>query len=631
MRLVLMGPPCVGKTSFKSLLFNWSAPKRHDSTALATRPIRAVERVAERNEGKIWDRVTGPDLLKMLSDAIRALEQQSDDSIFLESEATCTNLSSQLTSNVTINLSKDVEAIEESYSSPIDTAADDRTCSSSTSMLLATTSLSLDVDAKPSEKTTAISFVSQAMFNTSTFPSEITASIPIPTTLSSSEETIADTSNTTSSKLNTAFLPSEITASPIVPITHPQQSMLSTDPDSYSKQMVNILAEREVSEDLHKATWINILDSGGQPQFADVSRAFIHGNTINIICTNLRENLSDKPKFYYSLNGKLLNQPSELQMTNLQLIEHFVHSVAASKSMAVVGSNQSLTLRPFFMIVGTRYDKIRFLPFSESLHQKNAQILSSLSKFRDCLIFYNKSSEEVIFPVDNLCRLNREKISSSIRERIMSFQKDVGVSLPIPIRWYMFELRVKEEASENEHGMISLESCCTIGINFSMNEDDVIKSITYLHSMALFLYFRAILPNVIFTNPQYLLDMLSKLIRVSFVDLLNDILPEGQSLLPQMQREFRSNGVFEEPFLDKLCLPFVSSLFTKTHFLDLLQYLCIAAPFIARDSLKHYFIPVVLPPRQLTDNAKSVFMKVCDPMILIFQSNVVPQVSFLFH
>ena len=38
-----MGPPCVGKTSFKSFLFNWPAPRVHHSTALATRPVRAIE------------------------------------------------------------------------------------------------------------------------------------------------------------------------------------------------------------------------------------------------------------------------------------------------------------------------------------------------------------------------------------------------------------------------------------------------------------------------------------------------------------------------------------------------------------------------------------------------------------
>ena len=52
-------------------------------------------------------------------------------------------------------------------------------------------------------------------------------------------------------------------------------------------------------------------------------------------------------------------------------------------------------------------------------------------------------TKEVIFPVDNLCRLNRKKISSSIRERIMAFQNVVAVPIPIPVRWYMFELRGK--------------------------------------------------------------------------------------------------------------------------------------------------------------------------------------------
>ena len=84
--------------------------------------------------------------------------------------------------------------------------------------------------------------------------------------------------------LNTSSLPSDITASPIT-LSH--QSMLLTDPDSYTDEMVDVLVERGISENLHKAIWINILDSGGQPQFADVSRAFIRGKTINIICTNL--------------------------------------------------------------------------------------------------------------------------------------------------------------------------------------------------------------------------------------------------------------------------------------------------------------------------------------------------------
>ena len=312
-----MGPPCVGKTAFKSLLSNWPGPKVHHSTSLATRPVRAVERVAERSEGKIWDRVTG-------RDAICALEQQSDDvnDPTLENAATSTNVSSLSTSYITGYSSKEIKVV----------------------------------------------------------PSPIQF----------------------------------------------QQNMFSTDPDSYSNEMVNVLAEREISEDLHKATWAYFLDAGGQPQFTDVLRALNRGNTINTICANLKENPSDNPQFLFSINGELLNQPSELQMTSMQLIKHFMRSVAASKSMAIVDGNQKLLLQPRFMITGTYYGKTRLSQFFKFLHKKNAQILDSLSEFCDHFIFCNESPQKVIFPVDNLFRL---KISSSIHQFI-----DLLVGIEVKVR-----------------------------------------------------------------------------------------------------------------------------------------------------------------------------------------------------
>ena len=422
---------------------------------------------------------------------------------------------------------------------------------------------------------------------------------------------------------------SKSTGTRVVPVTITAKDTSPSKPRAsvrhYSKEMMDILEERSTSEGLHEATWINILDSGGQPQFADVSRAFIRGNTMNIICTKLTESLSDKPEFSYSLNGKLLNLPSELQMTNLQLIEHFVRSIVASKNAVVVQGNKRL---PLIMIVGTYYDKIKGLTFKsfESLRLKNEQLLSTLLEFRDHFIFYNNDPQQLIFPVDNLCWWSRKKMSSFFRECIMSCQKDIGITVPIPVRWYMFEMSLKEEASQQDHGMVSLDSCCSIGVNFNMNRDDVLESITYLHSMALFLYFPAVLPNIIFTNPQYLLDMLSVLISVSFVESLGDILQEGQSLLPDTLKTFRNKGVFDESFLDKLCLPFVSELFTKTELLKLLQYLCIIAPLSTSDSLNHFFMPVVLPPNQVMENIVAGFTSACDPMIIAFESKVVPQV-----
>ena len=555
-----MGPPCVGKTSFKSLLFKWPAPKFHDSTALATRPIRAIERVAECDEGKIWVKVTPQDLLKMLSDAILAIEKES----------AANNLS-------VLRLDDDVliESLEEN-------------------MALEEYDISINDSPDPA----------------------VNADIHLPSLEDQPVHTMLDIQDHTNSSPQN----NETTVSAIM-----KKSLHQPDTDHYSTEMVELLTKRKKSEDLHKATWINILDSGGQPQFADVSRAFVRGNTMNIICTKLTENLSDKPQFSYSLNGKLLSPPSELHMTNLQLIEHFVRSIVASKNAVIAKGNKRL---PLFMIIGTYYDKIKgfTLKSFESLRSKNNQLLSTLHEFRDHFLFYKDDPAKLIFPVDNLCRWKRKKISLYFRQLIMSYQKHIGITVPIPVRYYMFEMRLKEEASQEEHGIISLDSCHRIGGNLGMDYRDVVKSIKYLHSMVLFLFFPKVLPNVIFTNPQYLLDMLSALIRFSFVELLEDILPANHCLEGDVQRIFHEDGVFDSSLLAKLCLPFVASLFSEEKFLKLLQYLRIIAPLSTTETLKRYFMPVVLPPYQVTEEDTSLFTRSCDPMIITFETKVVPQV-----
>ena len=607
-----MGPPCVGKTSFKSLLFNWPAPIIHNSTALATRPIRAIERVANQTKTKIWERVTGLDLLNMLSDAIRALEQDSDNEDNQEELPKLQDVTDDIITTEYSLQPTNNESFMSHQLSKVQNTVLQEVCNSSAHNTIST--------ASPITKS-----VQQIEEDDSVLTPVL---INSPTPAISENERITDIkSEDITASLPNESVTHEVTSNDPSHIKSPPTPKL--DVDNYSADIIKVLGKRKTSEGLHKASWIHILDSGGQPQFADVSRAFLRCNSINIICTNLSEKLSDKPRFSYALDGKLLNQPSELQMTNLQLIEHFVRSVVASKNKVVVEGDQSVTTKPLFIIIGTNYDKISGIrmPFFESLRKKNAQILSSLHEFRDHFIFYKESSQELIYPVDNLCRLNRKKISASIRERVMSYMSEVGFTVPIPVSWYMFEIRVKEEASKEEHGMLSFESCCSIGDKFEMKTDDLLKAITYLHSMALFLYFPDVLPNVIFTNPQYLLDMLSSLIRVSFVDLLMEILPEGQSISPDTQRLLREDGVFEESLVDKLCLPFVSSLFMKSEFLELLQYLHIIGYVDSTDSMKRYFMPVVLPPCQAAERYISSFTTTCDPMIITFESEIVPQVS----
>ena len=533
-----MGPPNVGKTAFEALLFNWPAPKTHHSTAIASRPVRAIERITDIAEGKVWDVVDTKDILKMLSDAISNIRKEDQS----------TGVPSSDGSHHSVSKSPSLET-ESSVPGPVD----------------------------------------------STGPHD--------------DET-----------------------------TKHKPDINNIIQQEHTKKILGLLEDKRKSKggkrsrELHKATWVHVLDSGGQPQFADVSRAFLRGNAVNVILVKLTEKLSDKPSFVYSMDGVPINAPSELQMTNLQLIEHFVRSVAASKNTCTVSiDGKEISTKPFFIVIGTYYDKATKGFFnkteitSESIADKNQQILSSLGEFRDQFIFYDKSSNDLIFPVDNLCRINRKKISAQIRERIMS-QEGIGFKVPIPIRWYLFELQMRDKCSD-DHGIVSIESCYDIGTTLGMSEKDVKTSLVHFDSLTLCLYYQKVLPNVIFTNPQYLLDILSGLVRTSFVSDLNLILPKGKSLSPDTQQMLQRDGVFEKSIFNDLGLPFVESLFTPRDFLLLLQYLFVVSPIKSSDSTaQRFFMPIVLPPERMSEEQKKVFTGKCDPLVITFNSKLVLQV-----
>ena len=76
---------------------------------------------------------------------------------------------------------------------------------------------------------------------------------------------------------------------------------------------------RGPQQQISKSNWIYVLDSGGQPQFADVSRAFVRGNTVKVIVHKLTDRLStvsSKRVFQYSIKGEALTQPRGIKKSS---------------------------------------------------------------------------------------------------------------------------------------------------------------------------------------------------------------------------------------------------------------------------------------------------------------------------
>ena len=592
-KLLLAGPPAVGKTSFKHLLFNWEPPHHHHSTGIADQPIRAVERVATLDGANIWEIITTEELMRMLAE-----------DIYIQAKDSRPTLKTQLSST-----SKIAPLGIENKGMPQPTnhciAHDLPTLILGTSSKYSET----DVVLHSQENQEQISKPKIKISSQDTQPEMLDH-----LDLEQKTKCILEIEN----QSNQPIQESQSVANDVYTPKAPKKENVL----QLSKNILTAMRSA-TTQQLSKSTWIYILDSGGQPQFADVSRAFVRGNTIVVIVHKLTDRLSNKPIFQYSINGEPLTQPKELRMTNLQLITTYVRSISSAK-LAPVDGGDNETL-PTFLIIGTYEDKIKGLGklFYESLKKKNAQLIAALQQYKDQLIFYNESEQELIIPVDNMCLKNRQNFSSLVRAYVIGHKKAV-VTKKVPIRWYILESNIKEEGEKNDLGIVSRSQCQDIGQILGMTEVQIQGAISFFKSLSVFLHFRSC-SHLIFTNPLYFMDALSNIIRISFVDFPQKLLQKGKVLPPNAHRRLREEGLFTIDLLDLVSIQFAPGLFEKLDLLHLLSDLCVVAE-VHRDDSTYYFIPTALSPKHLTTTEKEKFAKTCQPLVLSFQHGVVPQV-----
>ena len=665
-KLLLIGPPAVGKTSFKHLLFNWKPPRHHHSTAIADRPIRAVERIATVDGAKSWELITTEDLMQMLAEDIHT------HAIYMDPETDLSDLSLDIEKSIEVS-ANEMEArsvtfhsedkVLESSKSPSSSA---KSCPEPLSTLDASGQLKktkghvnvsgnehkeykqvphkhepqraetkYEVSANEMEAQSVTFHSEDNVLESSKSPSYPAKSSPEPLSPLDASDQLKKTKGYAHVSGN------KYKESKQVPYKHEPQRAETKYEGSSLDQPLNVNGSDTNSNEgasiiqlsqsiltkmgkvsqqqLSKSTWIYVLDSGGQPQFADVSRPFVRGNTINVIVHKLTDRLASKPVFQYSIEGEALTQPKELRMSNLELITTFVRSISSAK---LVDGNECT---PTFLIIGTYNDKMGGLrrPFQESIEEKNAQLISSLKPYKDQLIFYNQAKQQLIIPVDNMKYWNREKLSSLIRTYVTGHEKAI-VKRKTPIRWYVLESNIKDESNQVSHGIVSRAHCEEIGVKLGMTRAQISRAIQFFKSFSVFLHFESY-SHLVFTNPQYFLDALSSIIRVSFVDFPEKVLQKGKVLPPNVHQRLRDEGLFTEDFLDLVSIQFAQGLFEKSDLLHLLCDLCIIAEVRHNDKL-YYFIPSALSPKQLTYEEKKKIAISCEPLVLSFDPGVVPQV-----
>ena len=407
-------------------------------------------------------------------------------------------------------------------------------------------------------------------------------------------------------------------------ISSPSTSTPPSDTGTISKVSQEVLdipsSDLDSLPSLGEVHWIYGVDSGGQAAFLDIAPALLRYNSVNILLHKLKESLSDQPQFFYSVDGDTVGKPIKRQMTHLQLLHSSIRSLASIPSCSVpAGFGTTNISQSISLILGSFFDEIG----KESLEDKNKILWNKFEDYIDksLLKAFSVSTESIIYPVVTIDRGDKAK---AIAKEIRSLIRERYIEASVPIRWFLFQLELKE--NHQNSSIIAKSTCIEVGHSLGMDPEDVEAALQYYHDLTIILYFSSVLPHVVFLHPQPLFKKISDLISVSFTDTSLDLEKvKPNHSISDHSRLALKKGKFDKKLLECLSEGFTKD-FTSSDFLSLMESLLIIGP-LEEDQ---YFIPCVLETCavDVLENMKGKFSESCDPLVLSWEENIIPQGIF---
>ena len=408
------------------------------------------------------------------------------------------------------------------------------------------------------------------------------------------------------SSSSSALLSTETTAAFLTATSIPTQM------SSSKRELVKLVERSHGSKRFLELQWIHFIDSGGQPQFHEVLPAFIRNTTATIFVLKLSERLDEHPVIkYYDKNGQVCGKPFRHALTNEQMLQCSIRTILSRPSRE---GKHSKTL-----IVGTHRDKESSC--SESQIEKNRKLIDMLvPSLKDQLVHYHLGTD-VIFPINaKKPKKQDHQVCAVIRKQIED-KKNAPTPYKIPIGWFLLE---QDIIKASKGGVISKSECLGIAALLNINAEALMAALQYFDNLNIFLYYPTVLPELVFSNPQILLDKVTELVHFSYSLHTCSRPGAAEGVRQQKQKKgkaatffsklvhFRSSHSSESPpvalegkwlqFRDKgivtlemfqderFSAHYIPDLFAPADLIKLLKHLLIIAPL----SDKEYFMPSLL-------------------------------------
>ena len=183
-----------------------------------------------------------------------------------------------------------------------------------------------------------------------------------------------------------------------------------------------------------------------------------------------------------------------------------------------------------------------------------------------------------------------QECAEAIR-RCLSKEREGRKGVKVPLRWYALYQKLLQVVVGLGKKVLPREQCGLVAESMEIDEGSCEEALQFFNRLNMLFYFPDILPNLVFMDPQMLLDKVTELVEESYRMSQEE---EDQPLCP-IQREdeemkFRDYGQVTEKFLNKFDSHYEKPLFTPKELITLLRGLLVFADL----SEDVYFMPCLL-------------------------------------
>ena len=289
---------------------------------------------------------------------------------------------------------------------------------------------------------------------------------------------------------------------------------------------------------LPDAHLIQFLDSGGQLAYHDILPIFVNIPAIYLHVFNVAKELTEclVDELCSAGGRRMFSAKSALSVADMITRSAMtVQSLAGKKVRLPQEVNcESKLSKPHIVLVGTHLDKLEQDEEDPSMKLMaiNETLCTALrSKLHDLegMVVTNTKCHYMFFPVNNKhqpgkhCKCKHCRAVNRLKKEITKQAMEDAVKVEVPVKWYLWQLLELSQGQEKPlHSYCELYQQC--------KEEGSVADIGEFHAMVTYFHALGILVHLceadvghtedsdclIFTNPSYLFENISKLYQVQF-------------------------------------------------------------------------------------------------------------------